>query len=219
MKRREFITLIGGAAAAATHHPQPLAAQQSGRIYRIGFFGGGRETRRPMLGSNVMGLGYPAFRDELRKRGFIDGRNLVIEFRSTRQDASGLYADAAELARSNVDLIVAAGPEVAVKAALAASRSIPIVMWANNFDPLSHGYVQSLARPGGNVTGLFTRQPELAAKQVEILKETFPDRTLSITGFGPTPTLEHAMTTWGFNFSLFCTRDRIRPSQHLKSWA
>jgi putative tryptophan/tyrosine transport system substrate-binding protein len=64
-----------------------------------------------------------------------------------------------------------------VKAALAASRTIPIVMWANNFDPIAHGYVQSLARPGGNVTGIFTRQPELAAKQVEILKETFPDRT------------------------------------------
>jgi len=79
--------------------------------------------------------------------------------------------------RSDVDLIVAAGPEVAVNAVLAASRTIPIVMWANNFDPITSGYVQSLARPGGNVTGLFTRQPELAAKQVEILKETFPDRT------------------------------------------
>ena len=124
-----------------------------------------------------MDVGYPAFRDELRKRGFIDGRNLIIEFRSTRQEAGRLHAEAAELVRSNIDLIVAAGPEIAVQAALAASRTVPIVMWANNFDPLSQGYVQSLARPGGNVTGLFTRQPELAAKQVEILKETFPDRT------------------------------------------
>jgi len=171
VRRREFITLLSGAAA----WPLAARAQQAGRIYRIGFFGGfsvgapGPET--------VMGLGYPAFRDELRKRGFIDGRNLVIELRSTRQEASRLYADAAELVRSNVDVIVAAGPEVAVKAALAASRTVPIVMWANNFDPLLHGYVQTLARPGGNVTGLFTRQPELAAKQVEILKETFPDRT------------------------------------------
>ena len=62
---------------------------------------------------NVIALGYPAFRDELRKRGFIDGRNLVMDFRSTRQEASRLHADAAELVRSNVDLIVAAGPEVA----------------------------------------------------------------------------------------------------------
>ena len=170
--RREFITLLGGAAAAtAVPWPLPLAAQEAGRIYRVGFFGGA------MPNSNVIGLGYPAFRDELRKRGFIEGRNLVVKFRSTRQEASQLHADAAELVRSNVDLIVTAGPEVAVKAALAASRVVPIVMWANNFDPFSYGYVQSLTRPGGNVTGLFTRQPELAAKQVEILKETFPDRT------------------------------------------
>src|SRR5262249_43918121 len=110
MRRRDFITLLGGAAAT---WPLAARAQQAGRIYRIGFFGGfsvgapGPET--------VMGLGYPAFRDELRKRGFIDGRNLVVELRSTRQEASRLYADAAELVRSNVDVIVAAGPEVAVK--------------------------------------------------------------------------------------------------------
>ena len=137
---------------------------------RIGFFAGAPD-------SNVVAQGYPVLRDELRKRGFIDGRNLVVEFRSTRQEAGRLYADAAELVRSNVDLIIAAGPEVAVKAALRASPTIPIVTWANNFDPIANGYVQSLARPGGNVTGVFTRQPELAAKQVEILKQTFPDRT------------------------------------------
>jgi ABC-type uncharacterized transport system substrate-binding protein len=110
-----------------------------------------------------MALGYPAFRDEMRKHGFIDGRNLVLEFRSTRQEAARLHADAVELVRTNVDLIVASGPDVPVKAALAASRTVPIVMWANNFDPIAHGFVQSLARPGGTVTGVFTRQPELAA--------------------------------------------------------
>ena len=173
MKRREFIA--GVSAVAATVRPHSLKAQQSGRIYRIGFFGGALPASA--TANNVMDVGYPAFRDELRKRGFIDGRNLIIDFRSTRQDASRLHAEAVELVRSNIDLIVAAGPEIAVQAALAASRTVPIIMWANNFDPLSQGYVQSLARPGGNVTGLFTRQPELAAKQVEILKETFPDRT------------------------------------------
>jgi ABC-type uncharacterized transport system substrate-binding protein len=169
MKRREFIALLGGAAASIAR-PLPLAAQQSGRTYRIGLLGGA-------LDSGVMARGYPALRDELRKRGFIDGRNLAVEFRSTQQEPGRLFADVADLVRSDVDLIVASGPDVAVKAALAASRTIPIVMWANNFDPIAHGYVQSLARPGGNVTGIFTRQPELAAKQVEILKETFPDRT------------------------------------------
>jgi putative tryptophan/tyrosine transport system substrate-binding protein len=171
VNKREFVTLLGGAAA----WPLAARAQQAGRTYRIGFFGG--FTLGSPVPETVMGLGYPVFRDELRKRGFIDGRNLVIDLHSTRQEAGRLRAEAAELARSNVDLIVAAGPEVALQAALAATRTIPIVMWANNFDPLSRGYVQTLARPGGNVTGLFTRQPELAAKQVEILKETFPDRT------------------------------------------
>jgi putative ABC transport system substrate-binding protein len=171
IKRRDLITLLGGAAA----WPLVGRAQQAGRTYRIGLLSGGRNIRG--LDSPLLAAGYPAFRDELRKRGFIDGRNLVVEFRSTLQEPSNLYADAAELARSGVDLILAVGPEIAVKAALAASRTIPIVMYAFNFDPIEHGYVQRLARPGGNATGVFTRQPELVAKQVEILKETFPDRT------------------------------------------
>jgi putative tryptophan/tyrosine transport system substrate-binding protein len=160
------MTLLGGAAT------WPIAArgQQPGRIYRIGLMVGA-------LDSVVMGPGYPAFRDELRKRGFNEGQNLIVEFRSTRQEPGRLFEDAAGLVRSNVDLIVAAGPEVAVRAVLAASRTIPVVMWANNFDPIERGYVNSLAQPGGSVTGVFTRQLELAAKQVELLKETFPDRT------------------------------------------
>jgi putative ABC transport system substrate-binding protein len=167
MRRREFITLLGGAAGA---WPLGTRAQEPGRIYRIGLLIGA-------LDSPVMAPGYPAFRDELRKRGFIEGRNLIVEVRSTRQETERLFADAADLVHSNVDLIVAAGPEVALKAVLAASRTIPVVMWANNFDPIERGYVRSLARPGGNVTGVFTRQPELAAKQIELLKETFPERT------------------------------------------
>jgi putative ABC transport system substrate-binding protein len=75
---------------------------------------------------------------------------------------------------SKVDVIVAGGTELTLRAAVAASPSVPIVMWANNFDPIAGGYVKSLAQPGGNVTGVFTRQPELAEKQVELLKETFP---------------------------------------------
>jgi putative ABC transport system substrate-binding protein len=166
--RREFMTLLGGAAA----WPLAARAQQAGRTYRIGILSGSRDS----TGSNVMVLGYPAFRDELRKRGFIADRNLVMEFRSTLQEPGKVFADAAELVRSNVDLMVASGPELAVKAVLAASSTVPIVVWANNYDLIARGYVKSLAQPGGSVTGVFTRQPELAAKQVEILKETFPDR-------------------------------------------
>ena len=172
MRRREFIALLGGTAAG---WPLAARAQQAGKIYRIGLLSSARDIRA--VDSPLLIVGYPAFRDELRKRGFVDGRNLVVEFRSTLQEPSKVYADAADLARSGVDLFLAIGPEFSLKAALAASRTIPIVTYAFNFDPIEHGYVQSLARPGGNVTGVFARQPELVAKQVEILKETFPDRT------------------------------------------
>jgi putative ABC transport system substrate-binding protein len=169
LKRREFVTLLGGAAVSVLP-PLPSSTQQVGRNYRIGLLGGAPN-------SPLIAAGYPAFRDELRKRGFIDGRNLRVEFRSTLQEPSRIYADATELARSGVELIVAIGREVGVKAAVTASPTVPVVMYAFNFDPIARGYVQRPARPGGNVTGIFARQPELAAKQVQILKETFPDRT------------------------------------------
>jgi ABC-type uncharacterized transport system substrate-binding protein len=166
MRRREFLGVLGGAAT----WPLAARAQQPGRIYRVGMIGGA-------LDSPVLGPGYPAFREELHKRGFDDGQNLIVDFRTTRQSAQRLYADAADLVRSKVDVIVALGPEIALQAALAASPTIPIVMWANNFDPVERGYVKSLAQPGGSVTGVFTRQPELAEKQVELLREAFPERT------------------------------------------
>src|SRR5262245_53582347 len=137
LKRREFITLLGGAAV----WPMAARAQQGGRTYRIGFLTGSFAGNL----SNVTAIAYPEFRAELRKRGFIDGRNLVVEIRSTLQERGKLFADVAELVSSNVDLIVASGPEVAVQAALAASPTVPVVMWANNFDPIARGYVQSLA--------------------------------------------------------------------------
>ena len=87
-----------------------------------------------------------------------------------------LLALMGDLVASKTEVIVAGGTEQTLRAAVAAAPSTPIVMWANNFDPIAGGYVQSLAKPGGNVTGVFTRQPELAEKQVELLKETFPQR-------------------------------------------
>ena len=161
MRRRDFITGVFGSAAGWSFAAN---AQQPGKIYRIGLLSSGRDIRA--VDSPLLKAGFPAFRDELRKRGFIDGRNLVVEFRSTLQEPSKLYADAAELARSGVDAFLAIGPEIALKAAVAASRTIPIVIYAFNFDPMEHGYVQSLSRPGGNVTGVFARQPELVAKPV-----------------------------------------------------
>jgi putative ABC transport system substrate-binding protein len=79
--------------------------------------------------------------------------------------------------RSQVDLIVAQGPEAALQAVVGASRCIPIVLQAINYDPIGRGYVESIRRPGGNITGLFYRQAELAAKKVQLLRQAFPERT------------------------------------------
>ena len=76
-----------------------------------------------------------------------------------------------------MELLVTTGTEIALQAAIAASRTIPIVMLAINFDPIARGYVKSLARPGGNITGVVSLQTELAAKQVELLTQAFPERT------------------------------------------
>ena len=113
----------------------------------------------------------------MKKSGFSEGQNLTIETVRIDQEAQRLFADTAELVRSNVELLVAEGTEIALKAAIAASSTIPIVIWANNYDPIAHGYVKSLARPGGNVTGIVSLQTELAAKQVELLTQALPGRT------------------------------------------
>ena len=165
MKRREFIALLGVAAA------WPLAArgQQAGKVIRIGFIGAS-------LNSSAMAAQYQAFLTELHELGFSEGRNIVVDYRRL-DDPRGPFAVAAELMRLQVDLIVATGPEVALQAVVGASRSIPIVIMAVQYDPIERGYVSSLARPGGNITGVFYRQPELAAKQLELLTQTFPEKS------------------------------------------
>jgi putative ABC transport system substrate-binding protein len=107
-------------------------------------------------------------------RTFTEGKNVVIENRRADEGASKAFAAASELIRSNVDVVVAAGPEIVLKAAVAASQTIPIVMIAINFDPVVGGYVSDIARPSANITGLVYRAPELAAKQIELLVEGFP---------------------------------------------
>jgi putative ABC transport system substrate-binding protein len=164
MKRREFITLIGGAVT----WPVTAGAQQPGQIARVGFLGSAPNA--PLFATS-----YPAFLAELRKLGFNEGQNLIIEYRRTDEGESKAFAGAAELIRSNVDVVVTNGPEIALKAAVAASQTVPIVMIAVNFDPIAGGYVSDIARPNKNITGLVYRAPELAAKQLELLVEAFPD--------------------------------------------
>ena len=149
---------------------QSAAERRSSRQEaRIGVFAGSPDNP-------IMGPAYRAFLEELRKLGYAEGQNLIVEFRTTVPDISVLTAQARELIRLKVDVLVAFGAEPALKAAAAASHTIPIVFVANNYDPIALGYVSSLAKPGGNVTGIFLRQTELAEKQVELLTEAFPDR-------------------------------------------
>jgi putative ABC transport system substrate-binding protein len=165
MRRREFIRLVGGVTVS---WPLAARAQQAQKVARIGFLG-------PAPDNALFATTYPVFLAELRKLGFTEGQNLIIEHRRMDEGASKVFAGAAELIRSNVDVVVAYGPELALKAAVAASQTVPIVMIAINFDPMAGGYVSDIARPERNITGLVFRAPELATKQLGLLVEAFPD--------------------------------------------
>jgi putative ABC transport system substrate-binding protein len=167
MRRRDFIALIGG---ATIWPPLPLHAQQSKKNARIGLL-----AARPTI--PLFAAANSAFSDELRQLGWIEGQNLTIEYRSHNDPGVDFAGQVAELAKSKVDALVAVGPELALQTAVGATHTIPIAMIAINFDPIARGYVASLARPGGNVTGIFFRQLELAQKQLELLTQAFPART------------------------------------------
>jgi putative tryptophan/tyrosine transport system substrate-binding protein len=139
-------------------------AQQTGKIFRIGF----------LDPSTASGSANPleVFRQEMSKHGWIEGKNIAIEYRFAEQKNERLPELAADLVRLKVDLIVVPGGPSAL-AAKKATTTIPIVM-ANAADPVGAGFVASLARPGGNVTGLASLSPELNTKRLEILKDAVP---------------------------------------------
>jgi putative ABC transport system substrate-binding protein len=160
VRRREFITLLGGAAAALG--PLAARAQQAGKIPTIGILNAGSAG---MISAVV-------FPDALRELGWIEGQNVVIERRYAENRVERLPEFAAELVRLNVDVIVGLGT-LAPLAAKRATTTIPIVMTAAG-DPLGSGLVASLARPGGNVTGMSLMAPDLGGKRLELLKELLP---------------------------------------------
>ncbi len=160
------MSVLCGAAAA---WPLATQAQQADKVARVGYIGTSRDTP---LGAAI----YQAFIEGLRSYGFDLGQNLTIEFRPIEQDLRALSTDAVGLAQLNVNVLVADGTETALQAGIAANPTLPIVMIATNFDPIARGYVTSLARPNGNVTGLFLQQTELAEKQAELLSQAFPGR-------------------------------------------
>jgi ABC-type uncharacterized transport system substrate-binding protein len=171
MKRRDFITLIGGAAAA---WPLAVRAQLQPKMLRVGFVG--MQPRESPLYSN--------FLKRLAELGYREGINLTFDYIQT-PNAEGYDKSYFELAARKPDVFLAVGNEPALRAALSAADGKPIAFLAVDFDPLTKGYVASLSRPGGNVTGIFVRQLELAAKRVEIAREAFPRATMVGIAFDP----------------------------------
>jgi putative ABC transport system substrate-binding protein len=162
MKRREFLSLVAGAAA----WPLAARAQPPDRVRRIGFLVPGN------AGSDALRLLLSEFLQGLRELGWIERQNVGIEYRFAEGKQDLLPDLALELVRSGVELIVAEGTP-ATQALKAATRTIPIVM-ATSGDPVRSGFVASLARPGGNITGLTLLAPDLSAKRLQLLKEIVP---------------------------------------------
>jgi putative tryptophan/tyrosine transport system substrate-binding protein len=143
-------------------------AQQPGNVYRIGLLAGSSQAPREKLA-------YEAFQQGLRELGYVEGKNVILEYRYTEGNVALLPELAADLVRRHVDIIVAAGAGYAgVLAAKHATTTIPIVMVSIATDPVESGLVESLARPGGNITGFTNLAIEAAGKRLELFKATVP---------------------------------------------
>ena len=160
--RRDFVRLLGGAAAA-----WPLAAraqQAAKKMLRVG-------TVSALQQSSPL---WVAFVRRMAELGYQEGKTFTFDFVpvAREEDYETGYRT---LAAREPDIVLATGVEIALKSALAATRTLPIVMIAIDYDPFARGYVTSLARPSGNVTGVFFQQIELAAKRIQLVKDAFPD--------------------------------------------
>jgi len=163
MRRRAFIALLGGVAAT---WPFAAIAQSAGKVPRIGWL------LTDSLGSPVVRRVVDAFRQGLRERGYVEGENIVIEYRAANGQFERLPSLAGELVGLKVDVIVAVSTPAA-RALKQATTTIPVVV-SSMQDPVGDGLVASLARPGGNFTGSTVLGPELVLKRLELLKEALP---------------------------------------------
>ena len=165
--RRQFLraslTLAGLGLLAGCGAPPPRTAPAA-KVPRIGY--------QSTASTSANAARLEAFRQGLRELGYVEGQNVAIEYRFAEGKAERLGELAAELVRLEVDVIVTAAPS-STRAAKAATSTIPIVMAYDN-DPVGNGFVASLARPGGNITGLSGFAPEISAKQLELLREIVP---------------------------------------------
>jgi len=184
MRRRAFITLLGGAAA----WPLAARAQQGERMRRIGVL---------MLypESDPQGqLRAMAFRQVLEKLGWTVGRNVQIDFRWGLGDTDWIRSAAAQLLQLAPDVILANG-DAATRVVQQSTRTVPIIFIAGS-DPVAEGLVQSLAHPGGNLTGFLVLEPSLGAKLVELLKEIAPSVARIAILFNPDNTGNQRLATW-----------------------
>jgi putative tryptophan/tyrosine transport system substrate-binding protein len=164
MRRREFVGLLGGAAAAAAW-PSAGRAQQPGKMARVGFLG--------LPASDSLPQRTEAFRTGMHNLGYVEGKNVIIDYRWADGDYGRLPALLAELIDLKVDVIVTRGTPGAMAAKKATSTILIVIAVVG--DAVASGVVASLAHPGSNVTGLTFFQPELNAKRLELLKESMPD--------------------------------------------
>jgi putative ABC transport system substrate-binding protein len=160
MKRKSLFLLMVVVVAARGIIAE--AQQQPTKMPRIGY----------LIGRSLSPVRSEALRQGLRELGYVEGKTIIIEWRSAESKLDRLPALAGELVRLKVDVIVTAGT-IATRPAKEATSTIPIVM-TNEGDPVGTGFVASLARPGGNITGLSTLAPELSGKRIELLKEIVP---------------------------------------------
>jgi putative tryptophan/tyrosine transport system substrate-binding protein len=182
MKSHKIIFL---ALSAVLYAPcvSALAQQPAGKVPRIGWLTGGSLSAQAAR--------HEAFRQGLRELGYVEGKNIVIEWRGADGNRDRQRALASELVRLKVDVVVTAGAG-GTRAAKEATATIPIVMTQDD-DPVGSGHVASLARPGGNITGLASLSPELSGKRLELLKEIVP-KLARVAVFGTSTSTDYAQT-------------------------
>ena len=161
MKKKITVLTLGALLLALS---SPAQAQQPKKVPRIGFLG--------FTSLSAIPARIEAFQQGLREFGYVEGKNIVVEYRSAEGELDRLPELAAELVRLKVEVIVTSGPSV-TRAVKEATTTIPIVMGFDT-DPVGNGFVASLARPGGTITGLSVVSPEISGKQLELLKEIVP---------------------------------------------
>src|SRR4030095_4405551 len=176
MKARILVYVLPVLILATIHFAE---AQQSAKVHRIGYQTADSRSAHADVRAE-------AFREGLRELGYVEGRNIVIEWRQAEGKRDRLPALAAELVRLKVDVIVTGGP-TATRPVKAATTTIPIVMTQDS-DPVGNGFIASLARPGGNITGLSNLAQEISGKRLELLKEIVPKLSrVAVLGMSTNP--------------------------------